>query len=146
MEETQITTSEWEVMRVIWTLETASAQDVIDSLSAQMDWKAATIKTLLGRLVKKEILATTQEGKKFIYSAKVNEQTTVQNALNYTLKHVCTTKRGQTIKDLINQVDLSKEDIALLTQALKEKTPKVVKCSCIKGQCTCCTHRKEEEI
>ena len=50
----KISDSEWEVMRVIWTQESTTAQEIIDILGQTMDWKPATIKTLLGRLVKKE--------------------------------------------------------------------------------------------
>lgn len=49
----KISDSEWEVMRVVWTQESTTAQSIIDILGQTMDWKPATIKTLLGRLVKK---------------------------------------------------------------------------------------------
>lgn len=50
----KISDSEWEVMRVIWTLGQANAQQIIQILADSMDWKVATVKTLLGRLVKKK--------------------------------------------------------------------------------------------
>lgn len=59
----KISDSEWEVMRVIWTQESTTAQEIIDILGQTMDWKPATIKTLLGRLVKKEAVRTEQAGK-----------------------------------------------------------------------------------
>ena len=52
----KISDSEWEVMRVIWTLGQANAQQITQILADSMDWKVATVKTLLGRLVKKEAL------------------------------------------------------------------------------------------
>ena len=63
----KISDSEWEIMRVIWTLGQTTAQEITQILADSMDWKPATIKTLLGRLVKKEVIWTEQEGKKFIY-------------------------------------------------------------------------------
>lgn len=48
-----ISDAEWEVMRIIWTLETASSSEVIKELQAKKDWSESTIKTLMGRLVQK---------------------------------------------------------------------------------------------
>lgn len=59
----KISDSEWEVMRVIWTLGQTTAQEITSILGDSMDWKPATVKTLLGRLVKKEVIWTEQEGK-----------------------------------------------------------------------------------
>ena len=47
----KISDSEWEIMRVIWTLGQTTAQEITQILADSMDWKPATIKTLLGRLV-----------------------------------------------------------------------------------------------
>ena len=48
--------AEWQVMRIIWTLGQATSKQVIDFLEKKTDWKAATIKTLIGRLQKKNFL------------------------------------------------------------------------------------------
>ena len=59
----KISDSEWEVMRVIWTLGQANAQQITQILADSMDWKVATVKTLLGRLVKKEALKIRRSGR-----------------------------------------------------------------------------------
>ena len=48
-------------MEVIWERSPLSAQEVIESISPQKDWQAKTVKTLLNRLLKKEILAFKKE-------------------------------------------------------------------------------------
>ncbi len=57
-----ISDSEMIVMRAIWTLEQASVDQIACQIAASNDWSVATIKTLLGRLVKKEMLTTTKIG------------------------------------------------------------------------------------
>lgn len=57
-----ISDAEWEVMRIIWTLETASSSEVIKELQAKKDWSESTIKTLMGRLVQKGLLKTKKLG------------------------------------------------------------------------------------
>ncbi|MCG4283075.1 BlaI/MecI/CopY family transcriptional regulator, partial [Lacticaseibacillus saniviri] len=54
----EISQSEWEVMRVIWTLGSATTHDLTAILEEKMGWKSATTKTFLGRLVKKQALST----------------------------------------------------------------------------------------
>lgn len=70
VEPIKISDSEWEVMRVIWTKGSADAKTINDLLSSSKGWKLATTKTLLGRLVKKDILQTEQLGKKICLYCK----------------------------------------------------------------------------
>lgn len=58
-----ITDAEWEVMRVVWVNGRVTSKEVISILKEKMDWKQATLKTLLGRLVEKGVLNTEQEGR-----------------------------------------------------------------------------------
>lgn len=62
----KISDSEWEIMRVIWTLGQTTAQEITQILADSMDWKPATIKTLLGRLVKRSDLDRTRRKNSFI--------------------------------------------------------------------------------
>ncbi|ARW18982.1 Transcriptional repressor CopY [Pediococcus pentosaceus] len=52
-DEIEISQSEWETMRVIWTLQKATSHQIIEILEEKLGWKASTTKTYLGRLVKK---------------------------------------------------------------------------------------------
>ncbi|KRL81826.1 hypothetical protein FC36_GL001421 [Ligilactobacillus equi DSM 15833 = JCM 10991] len=50
-----ISSAEWEVMRVIWTLNSASSRQIIDQLQTKMNWSPSTVKTLLRRLTEKSL-------------------------------------------------------------------------------------------
>ena len=63
----KISNAERVVMEVIWERSPLSAQEVIESISPQKDWQAKTVKTLLNRLLKKEILAFKKEQRKYLY-------------------------------------------------------------------------------
>ncbi|MGM0124931.1 transcriptional repressor CopY [Enterococcus sp. AZ194] len=142
LEPIKISDSEWEVMRVIWTLDAATAQEISGILSESMDWKPATIKTLLGRLVKKEIVWTEQSGKKFIYHPLVSEESTVRSATENLFSHICAKKVGQTIADLVAEATLTKEDLQLIMAELEKKEPvSDIACNCIPGQCNCNHHQ-----
>lgn len=137
---TTITDAEWEVMRVIWTAESASSKEIISVLKDKMDWKPTTIKTLIGRLVEKDLLATKAVGNKFIYTATVSEEDSVKKVTLDVFSHVCNKKVGKTLASIITDATLSQEDIQILTQILEEKSKQAVdkvSCNCTKGQCDC---------
>jgi CopY/TcrY family copper transport repressor len=142
MTPTQISISEaeWEIMRVVWANKAVSSREVIDVLESKMDWKASTIKTLMGRLVDKEALETTKEGRKFIYTANINEEDTVKSYSEDILARVCNKDNGNVVKNLIKDATLSQADIEELMTLLNEKAiaaPEEVACECTVGQCDC---------
>ena len=61
-------------MKVIWKQPgPCPAHAVIDALSGPNEWSAATVKTLLNRLVRKGALRFEKKGKAYLYSAAVTE-------------------------------------------------------------------------
>ena len=58
MEQT-ISAAEWQVMRVLWAQPGTTSQEIIQALQEGFDWQATTVKTLLGRLRKKNYLVLT---------------------------------------------------------------------------------------
>ena len=80
----EITPAEWQIMRVVWSLRQTTSSQIIEILQKKVDWKPATIKTLLRRLVDKKALSATRQGRGFIYEPLVPEQQTMdQAAHNY---------------------------------------------------------------
>lgn len=140
MEELQISQAEWEIMRVAWTYQHTTSKQINDILSDKMEWKPATTKTLIGRLVKKGLLDTKAEGRKYIYSPTVKEEDTVLDAGRDFLDQICNTKVGRTFAQLIEESELSQSDITELEKVLndkKETAPETVECNCLPGQCRC---------
>lgn len=135
-----ISEAEWEIMRVVWANGAVTSREVIDILESKMAWKESTIKTLLGRLVDKEALETTKEGRKFIYTAKLSEEDTVNDFATDLLSRVCRKDNGKVAYDVVEQAKLSQKDIEQLMALLQEKAftaPEEVACECAVGQCDC---------
>ncbi|EOT43730.1 CopY/TcrY family copper transport repressor [Enterococcus dispar] len=147
LEPVKISDAEWEVMRVLWTLNAATAHEIAEILADKMDWKLATVKTLLGRLSKKEVIYSEADGKKFIYYPKVSETETVRSATENLFSHICAKKIGSTIADLIDDAQLTAQDITAIQAALAAKTPVAsIACNCIPGQCECGTHQVKKQM
>lgn len=142
-----ISDAEWEVMRVIWTQPKITAVAITEILATEKAWQAATIKTLLGRLVKKKALQTEKVGKKFIYSPLVSEAETVRSATENLFSHICATKIGTTIAELIEQAELTQADLDKISMQLSQKQPvATIACNCIPGQCHCKEHNQKIKI
>lgn len=140
MQETQISPSEWEVMRVVWTSNPITSKEISNILNEKKDWKLATTKTLIGRLVKKGMLSAEPNGRKFEYSPIVTEEKSVEEATESLLSQVCTKKVGSTIQVMLENSTLSLDDLETLEEVIqlkKETAPTEVACSCIPGQCSC---------
>lgn len=132
----EITNAEWEVMRVIWTLKQATSQEVITNLN-QYNWQPATIKTLIGRLVKKGCLAVWRQKRPYVYYPLVAENEAMDQAATNLFSHLCNMKKGYTLLTLINATTLSQSDIVKLQTLLKQKAltaPQEVACDCLKGE------------
>lgn len=142
MQEKHISQAEWEVMRVVWTTHPITSKEIGDILEHKMDWKIATTKTLIGRLVKKGMLTTETRGRQFDYYPAVSEENSVKEAADSLLSQVCTKKVGVTLQMMIEDSVLSKNDLEELEKLIQKKkktAPGEVKCGCTAGQCTC-TH------
>lgn len=141
--ESKITDSEWEVMRVVWAQNKVTSKEIIEVLQQKKDWKPATTKTFIGRLVKKGMLETEPDGKRYIYKAKVNEIESIKSSLDDFFDNFCNKDRGKAIADLINKSILSHNDLALLEKTIEMKKKDAVDevpCNCVPGQCKCKNH------
>lgn len=132
----EITPAEWQVMRVVWSLQATTSSQIIEVLQAKVDWKPATIKTLLRRLVDKQALSANRQGRSFIYQPLVTEQATMDQAADNLFDNICERHVGSTLEHVIAHANLSKEDIISLQKLLAAKvkdSPEQVKCNCVPG-------------
>ena len=140
---TNITDAEWEVMRVVWANERVTSKKVISVLQEKMDCTQCTIKTILGRLVEKGVLNTEQEGRKFIYTANIEETEAVMDYAEDIFNRICNKKVVNVIGSIIENHVLSFDDIDRLEKILEIKKSFAVEevaCNCPEGQCECHLH------
>ena len=143
----KITDAEWEVMRVIWAHGSLTSREIIEILESKMQWMAPTIKTLIGRLVAKGALNTEQEGRKYIYSANIEEKEAVRSFTNDIFDRICRKNVGNVIESIIKDHILSFDDIQRLEEILEMKKDFAVEevdCQCAEGQCDCHLHHHGE--
>lgn len=136
----EITPSEWELMRIVWTKGQLYSRELIDLMQAKRSWSDSTIKTLLRRLVKKGLLQTEKQDRRFLYTATISETEAMNGSAQQLFDHLCAMKKGETLLNLIQHVELTQTDIQKLQAALTEKAktaPTEVACDCLPNNAKC---------
>lgn len=120
----QISDAEWAVMNLVWESQPIDASQVVEQLGAVNDWSAATIKTMLHRLVKKGALAHEADGKKYIYRSKVRRRDCVRRASRSFVDRVFGGQTAPALLQLVRSSKLSADEVEELRQLLDSKDPK----------------------
>jgi len=117
----RISESEWLVMRVLWSNNALTANEVVKELTGQTKWKPKTIKTLITRLMQKGALRFKREGKKYRYYPAVSESECVGAQRQSFLRRVYGGTMKPMLAAFIEEADLSAEDISELKTILEQK-------------------------
>lgn len=119
-----ISESEWEVMNVLWQKCPQTANDVIISLQEQTDWKPKTVRTLLDRLVHKNVIGVNKDQRVYTFFPLYSQDECQRAEAQSFIKRIY----GGTLKSMLVQFiqedSLSEEDITELRSILNEKPKK----------------------
>lgn len=77
----QLNDSEWRVMQILWRRGRCTARDVHQELSAETSWAYTTVKTVLDRLVSKELLGVTAADHVLVYESRITPESARRNAV-----------------------------------------------------------------
>ncbi|MEM1159193.1 MAG: BlaI/MecI/CopY family transcriptional regulator [Verrucomicrobiota bacterium] len=118
----QISDAEWAIMKVIWKLEKATANEVIQRLAKERKWKPQTIQTLIRRLLNKGVLANKKRGREFVfYPALCEEECAYREARSF-LDRVFDGELAPFVSTFISQENLSKKEISELKRILEDQS------------------------
>ena len=106
MEKRQLSDSELELMRVIW-----SRGGRARFAQVMEDWKANTVLTFLSRLVEKEMLAVEKNGRLNVYVALLREEDYADQQTRSFLDRVYGGNAGRLVSSLLKQDCLTAEDL-----------------------------------
>ena len=114
----QISDAEWDVMKVVWDRQPVPASDVVEQLGRERGWAPRTVKTMLNRLVGKGALAYAVDGKRFLYSAKVNRDACVRRESRSFLSRVFDGSVTPAVVHLLTHSKLSDDELKQLRRVL----------------------------
>jgi len=120
----RIADAEWRVMRVLWESGPRTANDIVNALSSEVNWKPRTIKTLISRLVKKGAVKVTEQGYRYQYSAAVEESACIRSETKSFIRRVYQGAMTPALAAFLEGTDLSDEEIDVLQELLDKKKGK----------------------
>lgn len=115
-----ISKTELEVMQVIWASNPIGSAEVVRILNKEKEWHEKTVKTLLGRLVKKQALSYSKDGKKYLYSPLISENTYQQKESSSFISRLFRGRVSPLVAGFAKQEKLSRQDIEELKQVIED--------------------------
>ena len=118
--EPAISDAESAVMDVLWSESPLTAEQVVAALADRQDWREATIKTLLNRLLKKGAVKAEAEGRRYRYSPAVSRDDYVSAQSESLIGRLFNGRIAPLVAHFSEQQKLSRADIAELRALLQE--------------------------
>ena len=116
----RISDAEHTVMEVLWDESPLTAQDVSERIPAGRDWSANTVKTLLGRLLAKNIIGHEEEGRRYLYRPLVARADYVSGESRKLMDRLFGGKLTPLVAHLAERDELTANDIADIEAILKD--------------------------
>jgi len=121
---TRISDAEWRVCRILWRHAPQTANEIVAKLADKTDWNPRTVKTLLNRLVKKNVLGFENHGREYHYFPRLSEGECVKAQTQSFVKRVFDGAAGAMVAAFIENRQLSAREIAELKAILEKKAVK----------------------
>ncbi|WP_010283772.1 penicillinase repressor BlaI [Bacillus timonensis] len=119
-----ISESEWEVMNVLWENAPLTANDVISSLQEKTDWKPKTVRTLLDRLVQKNVIGVNKNQRVYTFFPLYSQDECQRAEAQSFIKRIYGGALKSMLVQFVQEDSLSEEDISELRSILDEKPKK----------------------
>ncbi|MEL7498660.1 MAG: BlaI/MecI/CopY family transcriptional regulator [Planctomycetota bacterium] len=123
-----ISDAEWRVMHEVWQSEPITSTQIIDRLSGTTDWTPGTIKTLLHRLVQKEVLSFQRKGNRYLYRSNLSENECIDLASNQMLHTIFQGRPVPMLAYMVQSARLSGQEVETLQnmlRAIQDELPQV---------------------
>ncbi|MFL0194138.1 BlaI/MecI/CopY family transcriptional regulator [Clostridium sp. WILCCON 0269] len=117
----KISEAEWEVMKIVWANSPCTSSQIIVSLDQSKNWKPKTIKTLINRLVNKEVLGFKKDGRRYLYYSLIEQNECIKAENQSFLSKVYDGALKTMLVSFIKENNLSEEDIDELKNILDER-------------------------
>lgn len=116
----RISDAEHAVMEVLWDQSPLTAQDVTERVAPDRGWSANTVKTLLGRLLAKDVVGHEEDGRRYLYRPLVAREDYVTGESRRLMDRLFGGKLTPLVAHMAERDELTAQDIAEIEALLKE--------------------------
>ena len=115
----KISEAEGKVMEVFWRADgPLSADDVVAAMHNDRDWSAGTIRTFLTRLVKKNALGATPDGRRYLYRALIPREDYVHEQSRKLIDTLFGGRIAPFVTHFSERQDLSRDEVEELKRLI----------------------------
>ncbi len=116
----RISEAELAVMEVLWAEAPLTASDVVDRVPIGRGWSDRTVKTLLGRLLAKGVLAHVEEGRRYLYRPTIARADYVAHESGRLVDRLFGGRAAPLVAHLAESGQLSDADLAELQALVRD--------------------------
>lgn len=116
----RISEAELVVMETLWADSPLTASDVVERIDGGRGWSDRTVKTLLGRLLAKGVLAHVEDGRRYLYRPLVARADYVAQESGRLVDRLFGGRAAPLVAHLAESGQLSATDIAELEALVRE--------------------------
>lgn len=121
MPTTELTESEWIILKSVWEKEPCTAPSIQKRLHARTQWTYSTVRTFMDRMAAKGLLTAKKVGKVTFFRSAITREQAQRGELRYALKHAFNGALTPMVQCLLDTRDLSAEDLAHLEELIQAK-------------------------
>lgn len=112
---------EWAILQVVWEKEPCTAPDVQEALVGEKNWAYTTVKTMMGRMVKKDLLKVEKIRNLHLYRSAVTLKQARKSEITRTIKRAFEGAISPMMQFLVENEDIPDAEIERLEKIIKAK-------------------------
>src|SRR5690554_910700 len=116
----QISEAESVVMQALWARSPMTAEEVAAALEGEREWQAATVKTLLGRLLNKGAIRAERQGRRYLYSPVLEREQWMLGESEGLLQRLFDGRVAPLVAHFSSHRKLDRADLAELRKLIEE--------------------------
>ncbi|NFO05024.1 BlaI/MecI/CopY family transcriptional regulator [Clostridium botulinum] len=120
----KISNAEWEIMRVIWSHTEITSVNIICELKDKVEWKPSTIKSLINRLLKKNVIGFKRLSNEYLYFPLIAEDECIKIESKSFINKVFNGSVKSMLLNFVESKEISETDIEELKNILKQSNKK----------------------
>jgi len=120
----KISNAEWEVMKIIWSHSEITSINIIQELKDKAEWKPATVKTLINRLLNKNAIGFNKLCNEYLYFPLVSEEECVKLESQSFINRVFNGSVKSMLLTFAQSKEISETDIKKLKKILNKSIKK----------------------
>ncbi len=124
---TELTAGEWAIIQAVWDNEPCAAPTIQEELEKKTGWSYSTVKTMMDRMVVKELLTTQRIRNLILYSSVITKKEAQKGEIMRAVKRAFGGAMTPMMQFLLDSKSLTEEELDQLEAMIKSKKEKAKK-------------------